>query len=1607
MPETLAPLFLPEALNNRGSWRDWGTTHRLSLNDFAWLSHVNLTTQAQRGAQSRPMTAERLLIQRSDEDAIPLAGSFVLHPTPDDNGALLYSPFGGLKKFDSLAALKTSVTRDLRDPAQQGELISLLSLEQRQQLAAATAITLGTTLIDNDVFENQQADIRKNQAANASLMLQTLMRLPSLRSLLHRVLDEALRKSMNGVDQRETQVSFYRRTDAVDGEPDSKRLLHSMQLADALLLYYRQQGWPIGQIREFSHPQRPSASSRDDQQQWDSAIKTAAESLTRLLSSHLETFWNTDAVPGTSRRELFAQAISDKARADFLFKRQQQIITPAQSTALAAVFDRDKVAAVVPPLSIETVRLWEYEPDYVELAGSLMLEQTEAFLYTPANGLQVLENYQDLLDTVKAKFSAKGHEDELYGLLTREERDRFVGFDQPSVSGAAITSPAFAYLFEAIVGKQLRNLDYALSVFRHSDGVVDVHALFDQALDIRAMVDPVLSTLDAKGRWSTWPMISGQQAPSKVLAEKAALALKTCASLSEPLQDQWARQLTATSVLQRTFIEAMKPQLAHAMSVAINTEAQLRVLSGTLQSRSQAIVNVVLDPDKPDRARRAGLNGFRPDAYWLTLTCSGQQALVPVARCFLLTERGGLDSQYSGQAIVWTPARGLEVFESILAASTALDNRLKRPADSLALLENVPAQQRHFHRTCRLGPFRLIEGSVLENRLQSALEHYLSACDSARALNLSPHRLSKTLEHLKALPVPTGLTRTAQVAQAIVTQQSLPAWLAMAPNDEQSLHLELLEQYRQNVTDDQDYLHGIKTLSAYAREQLESLQKTRFNGKFIDADQVVITPDLTLAGPPQTLTEFAISPTSIHALGFKVSAQVGKTLPAGLDTSAVRQLLLRLNIKSAYATLLKEQLSEPTAAQRQQRFMRQLPWQLLHHAHALKLQEQLSDAGFDLVRQVLDTPDGLARRLVDGATAIARPLELIKTIGAAAVRALGLYVIGPGSTTQQPGPQILYAPYSPEHGLMEFASEAALVAGLNTPGVLQDLLIRRLPSEQQATFSNLFKSSIKQVSELTLASNPINGNLLKQMFQDNLDLLSLMLGGQSDPRGHMDWSAIKQLLSSGIQRTVGFLPGKLSYGLFLWQSYQDFKASAEALQNHHWGTALDAFVSGAAQMVTLGRMMHPDTLETTPEPSPPVESPIAAVNWSDTHITAPLRTRLQPFEAQDVELKNLGRATKDATYLEPTSKKHYAPVSGKLYQVERSGPLWRIVNATEQGPYLRLTSRPEQVLDLDRHSIHPCKALSSLINRYVSRNYVRQWLNIEARGMDQIQSKYPDKARMIIRSMDLARHYAFNALHNLSLTRNNAATPRLERFFKEVFDVSAVDQNLLDKIKTAIVPVCTALVDPALDELDSKRFVVGSNLYPQSNLIAFVDRKDRDKSVHFTELFFDQQLDWYQSCLSEPFDVTAHAQASTVIHEFSHLYSKTVDIASLEARRPFSDLITPITGYGAAMKQSQIDFQRNALSMYTPREELFTRWNSELNLWQDLDLVPSQKQAAKVIMEVTGTHNMEDARTAFLDRTSADRRIDIILRNADSVARLICEMGRQLDPAVVTPATSP
>ncbi|NUU38499.1 dermonecrotic toxin domain-containing protein [Pseudomonas sp. C2B4] len=1605
MPASPTPLFFPEIRRSTDHWTELGKIHGLTRKDFEWLRHVQWASHAARQQQTPPMHAEKILVSVGTP-SLPLAGCFVLYPMPDDHGEILYTPYAGIKKFANRTALAAHLKSQLDSAGEDDDLLAFMSLPARKTLAEAIDIKVTFETIDGDIFQDQRAVIEDNLHSNDQAMVNELQQLPPLDALLDAVLEQLLEADFPTLDQRQTLVNFYTETATTPGDlknAKSRRWAHSMSLREAVLSFYRHQRWPIGHHVEFSHPRL--APLPTDQKRWQTAVKRAADGLISQLSTQLQRFWNQASVDGATRRAFFARALGERARADLLFKREDGIVSPEQSRALHPLIV--PTTGTPSTLTLETVRLWEYPPNYIELAGSLMISQgsSHAFLYTPVQGFEVLADYEELKASLREKSTVAGHDDELYDLMSLDERQRFIGFHEPQVSGSVVSGSVFTTLFEAIITKQLQNLEYAIQVFRHSDGAVNIQAYFDKALDIRAMINARLLSLNAQGRWSTRPLMSGKQ-PSLVLGDTAESLAKTYLSVESALREKFVQQPVTTLAIQRAYLEGIESDVADAFSVGLRGEATLRELSGTLRNADWQIVETVFNQERAERKNRLAVKGFHPDVFSLVLQCTGEENVLPLPNCVLLTARGGLDVQHSGRAILWTPATGLEVFETIGSARQQLNLRLFDSEKRLSLLDNLSPAQHKFHRRYSLHSLRLIEGNVLQHLARDAIDHFLARCEQVRAWKLTAAQRGKALDSLTNTVIDTNLRRATSIAQALTLQQSLPAWLGMAPVEEQQLHIELLEQYRQSVTDDKDYLHGIQPLKDYARETLKTLLDSRFSGTALHPDDIEITPHLSLAGPAQSLTDFALNHVNVtQGTGFNVASKTTRPLPANLNQSAVRQLLSALDIQKNYTRQVTDSLvtDSTQAVPRWQRFVRQVPWQLLHHAHELKLQQRLSNGAFDLIRQVLDMPDAVARATVKGAHAIVRPLQLIKTAKANPVAAQGLYLIGPGDGRK--GPQILYAPYYSGGVFIEFEEDASVVAAFNVPGPLQELLLRRLPDNERSVFRNLLRSSVGKESEITLGSSVIGGHLLTHLFNDNAALLPRMLASRTETDGASDWETVKPLFSAGINLISGLLPGKLAYGKFLWQAYDDFKDSAEALQDHHWKNALRNFISGAAQMVSLGKLSLESGTETAVTPSAsttPAPPPVSALQWSQVESTSPQRTLLQHFETSYVQLKDLAKDSKDGTYRDATGKHQYAPIAGKVYPVKKNGAVWRMVNGEQEGSVLQTTSNNERVIDPDMHTVHYGKTLSTMHNRFVASQEARYVLNIEARGMAEIRARFPERAAMIVRAVDMARYYAFNSLHNLWLRKTHPSVTRMDAFLKEFFDVSTVDTGLLDKISEVIVPVCLALVDPDYDLLSGERLIVGSNKYSSSNVIAFVNPRDPDRRVHLSEHFFKQQLEWYEHSLTEPFDVNAHAMASGITHELAHLVKKAVDIVYLEARRPFSDLVEIITGEGQAMKQTQVELQREALSLQTPREQLFARWNEKLKTWLSFDSLTSAREECDAILDITGCETIDQARDAFLDTQNADYRINIILRNADSIAMLISELGRQLDPVPVT-----
>lgn len=1598
MPSPTPPLLFPDILDSPGLHAELGKTHGLNSKDFSWLAHVQLATHALRQLQTPPMHAERILLNADKQLPVPLAGSFILGAGPDDGGVFLYTPYDGLKKYSDDDALTEALQARLDDADETDDLFAFISLSLRKELVEKRDITVTRETINGDVFEDQQSAIETAQNACARDVLDELKRLPSLTTLLDKILDELLAAHFAGLQQSQTRVSLYPASGA--GADDRRQQLDSLSLSEALLVYFRRQGWPRGQSAKFAHPARTGGDS--DQKAWADALKSASGKLVMLLFRQLEAYWNAASFEGSPRRTFLRQTLKDQARAQLMSKRETRIISAGEFDALHSLI-REPNTAVRRP-TFETVCLRK-DTASVELAGSLMVNHDKAYLYTPTQGLQVLEDYTDLKQTLTAKLDAKGHEDELYGLMNLEERNRYLGFVDPQVTGEHIGGDIIATLFEAILTKQRQNVEYALQRFRQDEHSTDIHALFDKALDIRSMLHERLLKLEANERWSTRPLFSSTPPSSIVQADKIAqLALKLERE-EDNLSSNFRDQPSDNNAEQGQFLRGIVWKLAKAFEDGVRAEAHIDQLSGKWLASERAIVDTVFDARHPTRAERQSLNGFRPDAWSLTLT-GPDQTTMALAHCVLLTERGGLDIAHSGRAILWTPAIGLETFDDIVVAQNALQKRLDDKNHCQSLLENLPIAQQKVDETFTLGSFQLIDGSVASDRMRSAIEHFLDHCQTLRQCITDKDTLERFLEQMKNTVVNTNLGRAIELAKALARQLDYPDWLQMAPVAEQRTHIALLDQLRCSFIDGKDFLDGVPALSTYVEQTLKTLLDARFPDNGLKPKDIQITPNLTLAGPACHLLDFALRHYSVgQGTGFKVASLSVTPLPTNFGQSAVEQLLQSLEITTTYTRKVSDALSADTASARasKERFLRQLPWHLMQHAHSLKLQQQLSDTGYDLISQVLDMPDAIARATVAQARAVVSPLSLIKTTGTDAVDALGLYVIGPG--VGQTGPCVLYAPYS-RFVFREFEDQAQLIAALNSPGYFQDLLIRRLPSAQQAVFRNLLQTTLGTVSEITLQSTPIGGNLLEQLHKDTLGLLPRLLGCQGQIDAQSDWGAAKHLFSHGVQLVPHLLSGKLASLFFLWRSYKDFKDSAEDLQQHHWSNALKSFISGAIALFSLGQLsweteVEEATEEFASEPVTPTTSTSskttvkAAPRWNKVSPVTPSRLHLQSFESSTA-LEDLTLEANKLVYRNASGTDKYAAIAGKVYPVSQSEKTWYMHHKENgQGPELEqkndrlVLARPGKP---DRHCRSKQRDREQAdVER--SRSYV---MRIQAKGMAQINKRYPARAFVIQQAVLRARTYALNCLHNYVIHRENLGGSRLERIFRDMFEITEITPSMLKKIEAVIIPLCRELTDPKDDLLYTERFFAGLNAKYGENTVAFVFNEDKRKIIHLTELFFNPGLDAYTPYLPARFNVDSHARAVTLIHELSHLLFKTEDYGSVEAFAPFPDLINTTTADGQLLKAT-IDRLRKTFSRSTPAAQLFLDIDDN-GTWVDLDTLPQRAKVLDRLLALTKTKNLVDARNAFRSKVSAEARIEVLMANADSIAWLISEMGRQLDP---------
>ncbi|NWC10400.1 hypothetical protein HX776_16445 [Pseudomonas agarici] len=1051
----------------------------------------------------------------------------------------------------------------------------------------------------------------------------------------------------------------------------------------------------------------------------------------------------------------------------------------------------------------------------------------------------------------------------------------------------------------------------------------------------------------------------------------------------------------------RSVYASIRERLIEAVSQGLRNEVSQRMVDSSLKQNARKLLDIVLD--SPDIQRRRSLNGFIPDAFRLTLKRSQLSLPELLFNCFLITERGGLDPHNSGNALLWTPEYGLEIFDSPYSVEIELNRRLIDPVERLPLLTNSArirraseAQPDNHQSEPRIG-FELIEQGFLSSCFQSLTDKALDEIAYTASMGLSANNLHNRVQSCLAEHANVEhLDKSIDATRNNALRLSLPAWLATAEHDGQLALAALLDQYRQQADAAKDIHYDIPDLHSFTRAKLSALLHRDFPGEGLDPDQLTVStllPD-TKAVSSLSLVTYALQ----HVDNLKVHANVARAngsdpLPDALTGGYLKSLIKETAIGSQYASLLDSFLSPRGGSrERQTVFSTHLLWQCLERGLTQVLQKRLSNSAYHLIKQVLGMPDGLARTALDGLSIIFRPLELVTAGRVAPDLARGLYLIG--SSLIEQGPQVLLSTHGEGAVFREYSNEAALLRALSHTGELQKEVLNKLPQAARHYYANTVFTSSQPAVRIT--NNAIQGNLFARLYNDHLLWLKKKLNFQHMTGERHAWDWVVSLLKTGLYQGAQFMLGRLRLPLVIWQTFSQLKDAYDNAWKGHWKTAMGEFVSVLAQLAlaqkgqasALSSATIADTSSAEAETA--IHAPYPRLGWAHPILTKEQIARLHSYEVTDVALKDLSHEASLNIYTHAASNRQYAAVGGSIFQVGKENERWRILTEVEQGPWIKKDTQGQWALDLPGRLLGG-GLVTQWRDRLENQRTLRQELEVQAVGMPAIKRLFPDKARRIGQAHELAVTYLKNAEVRLqSLTNDSRLDRQRHAYVKDFFGVSSLSRALRQEIEAMINTLLQTALDPARAPATSDLYVIGAGKKLDEPCVAFVLTCEAKKRIYLSEKFFEPNLQAYQPIRPRTFNMLLHSMASTLLHEFSHIALDALDISYLNAFYPFHDLIDTSTPDGEERQRWVREIQEESLSHRTPVLKLFRTEDTLSGGWTDVE-----GKAFERVLTLTGAKELYQARSHFL--SDPVKRANVILANADSVALLISHLGRPIE----------
>ncbi|WP_122586858.1 dermonecrotic toxin domain-containing protein [Pseudomonas viridiflava] len=1073
----------------------------------------------------------------------------------------------------------------------------------------------------------------------------------------------------------------------------------------------------------------------------------------------------------------------------------------------------------------------------------------------------------------------------------------------------------------------------------------------------------------------------------------------------------------------------------------------------TMQRRLGKVSGPALDSleqvlNRPLPALRQELGQARVEAYTVSARYGSPERRITLPNMFVLCK-----PQQGDHQVIWSPTHGLRGFDSREALKaqivlemtslpiTGLRGLLSEP-DRQAMLEYLNGTSAPDVRI----DLQLISGHFIEALQEQEIERQqrtiTSLYQQAVERQLTPTVFSHLLNSVERDDTNRhALNHLGVIIQSVVYQTIVPQWISDASTQEQVVLIDILQRFYVTCVAQNDFLFGIPSLYEYSRRQLILRLMHDFPEQAIEPGDITVTLTHYIPAPvppgqinalpaatervSESLVEYAVNRFMSRQDGvLTLAANNGKTLDPSLTAAYVRDMADSLDVAKGYRRLLGSKLveSDPDYLTRKKLFSEQMPATGLLSAFTSTLRKELSEDAFVFINHVLNMPDGLARLPAMGREVMISPLCLLPaTEGWAPTTVINTYIIGPAEpSSTTPGPWVLYAPLNGDFVFREYANRDGLLNDIRTSESFQAFILDRIEPDQRKIFDNggfmephlpfsvesSFDLPLERPQPVTLQVRPYKGNALDLLFEGTLQSLTLQVQQQTVTSDELRSTATRYLFGLAAEQVMALLPGRLGALVGVLQGQSLLSRSAASAGEQHWGQAVAEFMAALCMLISSGLNVQIDgtsnldddagdqstQLEPEAEEEEPGEvPPFPEFSWSNNSLTQQIRTRLRQFEVHDVALESLHKDELFNTYNDPVSGKKYAAIDGNAYELRSDRDGWFIASKDVAGPPVVLDKDQRWRLDLQMGLKGGGGIVTRLKNSQLDIS-IDEALAVDSSGMLDIRRTFRGMALAIEEGHAQAQRYLENCLDNLRLRLpDNAVDSRAQKIVGEFFGTGSPDARTYDVVRQSVTKLYSALMDPTLSPIDSPRFVVGVNRVGREDCSAFVFEADPQKRIFLTEQFF--RLPAYRfkmkAMRSGSFHFGAHYRAAILIHELSHQVLKTEDIAYVDSQAPFIDLLEDTAGYRLRIRNQQIALQQKVLSYQTDRSQLFKQL--ENGLWRDLKRADGDGK--KTILHITGKKTLDEARDVFY--ADVDKRTDIMLGNADSLALLVTLLGRE------------